>query len=811
MTNYLMFQEQGDFLETASEKGKSAPAYARLTSVLFWIAVVGIIGVTIYFRAPLLGFNGFYEPDGYFHYSILRAAVNNGFTIPQIDPLSGWPPVCNNYTCGPAVPHHEPLGLYWVTLLPYLFLQFAGVSYYTVMRLVPMLFGIFEVIGVYFLARYWSRDKFFGLLAMLFVALNMGNSARTSALIYRGDSFVPAFLILALILTVQIFRETEKKRKLAYALGAAVSLSLCNLVWNGAAFATAIYVFSLVMMLVLGFTFEKKKILHDSGYMIIALFVWFPIVALFKSLQWIVSVEAFTGLNFFLLFVPLAAGWYLVDHVENKRVEQMSYTNTPLKRLLVSLGVIFAVLLAIYLIIPSFVDEIFVTSGFLVTNAFSSTIQELQAPNYNFLFASFNFQNFTNPMSIVILIATYFSGLNLLFWFVLLILCVPYLFMHVEGEGEGFLEGSPRLKLGFNEQVLILISYFAITAYLQMNAIRFNSLLSIPMSIFSAFTIYWLILLLKRFRSKPVFKIVFYASFVLLALLMVFVVQTDLGYISGLAPADQINQQFLHALSWLKNNSATNSVVLTLWPDGSLVEGVANRTSVTDSVGSQYAYKANPYAAWLYNASPDPAFLLSKINGKPDYLLVRTTWMQETGGIFTESGINVTPSRFGFNPFTSLNERVNGTTQAYQFFGSGLEEDTVISNSSKGQTIASYLKFGAGIQPFGYVAFYNVVTGEWSIIKQTAFNVTNNQTFLIAFSSVPAPNLFVNITGAYMLNTDLANSNMIKLLFHCSNTLCLWNNKAAALQLVYVNTDTKIFRVFYNQSNPAVAAVNYPR
>ena len=783
-------------------------SYAKeYSGALFLIAALIIILATVFFRVPLLSFPGFYEPDGYFHYSTIRAAVNNNFSIPQINPLSGWPPSCNNYSCGPAVPHHEPFGLYWTVLIPYFFLQVAGVSYYDIMRLIPVLFAVLEVIGVYFLARYWSRSRFLGLLAMLLVALNMGNAARTSALIFRGDSFVTLFAIAAMIATIAVFRAENRRRKAAYAVLAGVLLSLCNLVWNGAAFVTAIYFFAIMLILILGFAFEKRKLVGDTGYVLLSLLVWFALVALYRSLMWIVSIQTFTGFNFFLLLLPAALGWFFALYVMDKMHGKLPHVGTPARKIALGIGIVVAIFLLVYILIPSSVNDIFVTAGFDITNAFSSTIQELQPPTYTFLFASFNFQNFTTPMNIIMVIDTFFSGLHLFWWFVLLALFVPYFFMQIDDPESGFLGGTARWHFEFNEANLFLISYFALTAYLQMNAIRFNSLVSIPMSIFSAFTIYWLITFLKRYR------LAYYASFVLLALLIIFVVQTDLGYITGLAPADQINTQFLQALSWMKNNTPSNSVVLTLWPDGSVVEGVANRTSVTDSVGSQYAYKANPFAAWLYNSSPDPGFLLANISGAPNYLLVRQAWMVETGGIFTESGINVSGNNFGYNPFTSLNEKVNKTTQLYQFFGRGLEEDTVISNGSAGHTIASYLKFNQGIQPFGYVAFYNVVNGNWSVIKQTAFNVTNNQTFLISYSPVPAPNLYVNITDAYMLGTGIANSNMAKFLYQCNTYACLWNNNVAALRLVYINYDTKIFQILYNESNSTVAAAisRFPR
>lgn len=773
---------------------------------LFLLAVIAIVLIAVFFRSPMLSFYGFYEPDGYFHYAVIRAAVSNGFSIPQSLGISGWPPSCNSYTCGTPTPHHEGLGLYWVTLVPYFFLRFVGISYYDIMRVIPVIFGILDVLIVYFLARNWNRGKAFGLLVMLLVALNMGNAARTSALIYRGDSFVTPFLLAALVATIAIFKAENNRKRLIYTGLAALSLALCNLVWDGAPFATAVYIFAFVLILIFGFSFERKRMLRSSGYMLLALFAWYLLVEVFKALEWIVNVQTFTGSSFFLLFVPMAAGWYLIDRFGDSQIKHHVYFSTTMRRFCISIGIIIAAFAVIYAIVPSFVESIFVTNSFLISNAFSSTIQELQAPSYQFLFASFNFQNFTNPMSIIMIIATFVPGFTLLFWFIIMALFIPYLFMQIEDKEHGLTGGRAVWRFEFSETTLILISYFAITAYLQMNAIRFNSLLSIPISIFSAYTLYWLVLYLKRFR------LAYYASFVLVFLLIAFVVQTDLGYISGLAPADQINPQFIQALAWMKNNTATNSVVLTLWPDGSVVEGVANRTSVTDSVGSQYAYKGNAFAAWLYNSSPDPGFLLRNITGKPDYLLVRQAWLLETAGIFTESGINITSNAYGYNPFTSVNEHVNSTAQVYQFFGNGYEEDTVITNNStSGRSIASYLKFSNGIQPFGYIGFYNVITGNWSVIKQTAFNVTNNQTFLISYSPIPSPNLYVNITGAYMLSTALADSNMAKFLFYCDSLACQWDNGAASLQLVYINQDTKIFRIVYNESNATVAAANFPR
>jgi asparagine N-glycosylation enzyme membrane subunit Stt3 len=905
--------------EHKSEHHQQMSETEKRNLILFLAAVVIVIAIAVSFRLPMLSNYGFYEPDGYFHFSVVRQAVLSNFEIPQYMILSGWP-------LSARYPHHEPFGLYWTTLVPYFFLRFAGISYYNIMRVVPVLFGVLDVLAAYLLVRYLSKDKFFGLLVMLLIALNMGNAARTSALIYRGDSFVTVYLLLALTATLACFKSEERNRKIIYAVAAAIFLSLCNLVWTGAAFATAVYIFAFLAIIIFAFTFDKKTMVRDSSYMLLALFIWFWIVQLFVSFKWVVNAATFTGYtDFFMLFIPMVVGWYLVHYFTNKRPAHMWFADTPQKRFAISVSLPVIALLLIYFVLPNLFDYIFISSVGVSSGNFTSTIQEQQFPNYAFLYASFNYQNFTNPLSLIIILSTYYNNLVVLFWILLLAVSGIYLFMHTEHSAEGVMKGHARFKFEFNEATLVLISYFAITAYLQMVAIRYNSLISVPVSIFSAYTIYWVLLYLKDRKpaygtqyaliltacfvlyftvfinllaasgwsvpwyqlllslavSVPIAVIVadmlyqlfavsqksamlssvvffcvaiavsqysvaqnglavqfgtllaiapgvglflamkryseskldHYMGYALVAFLIIIILQTDTNYITGLSPADQINHNFVNALAWLKNNSATNSVVLSLWPDGSVVEGVANRTSVTDSVGSQLSYKADPFAAWLYSSSPDPGFLLSNLSGMPDYLLVRSTWMTETGGIFTESGINVSSSNYGYNPFTSISEHVNASEQVYQFFGGGLEEDTVISNSSGKQTVASFLRLSTGIQPFAYIDFYNVVNGQYSIIKQTAFNSTNNQTFLIAYSTVPASGLYVNISGAYMLNTALAESNMVKFLFQCGSQACAWNNNVAALQLVYVNPDTKIFQILYNESNNTVkaATIAYPR
>ncbi len=824
----------------------------------------------------MLRYFGFYEPDGYYHFSVVRSAVLHGFTIPHYLSTSGWPS---------DTPVSEPFGLYWVTLAPYALLQFFGVSYYIIMRLVPVLFGIFDVIGAYFLSRYLSKDKLFGLLVMLFVAVNMGNAARTSALIYRGDSFVTAFLIVTLIFAIEIFRTEDRRRKIAFALASGLFLGLCNLVWDGGSFATAIYVFAFTLMVLLGFTFDRKKLISDSKYLLGALFVFYLFAQLFFYTGNIIAEPTFAGSYFFLMFAAMIVGWLaasaLVGEGPLKLPESYSrhisrFVDTPYKRFAIAIAFTLAAVAVIYFVIPGFVYNIFVSNGFETNGStFWGTVQELQPPTPSFIFASFSLQTYLSPMDLLVLASTYAPALVDAFWVLSLLAFLPYFFMRVY-DSRGFNSGSARFVFDFDAGLLVLVSFFALTAYLQMHAIRFNSLLSVPLSIFSAYTVYWAVTFFKNHDVKGAFGgglfgnrgalgmaaililmasafaavalsysvdimnlqpylagVALYADGALYTVLMVTLVLAylvasrlvkDRGtlyffsivlvaafallliyiasqYIVGLYPADNINPLFINALAWMRNNTPGNSVVLTLWPDGSVVEGVANLTSVTDSVGSQNASKGEPFAAWLFNSSPDPQFLTSSINGKPDYLVVRSTWLLETSGIYTESNFTAPPSAYGYNQFTGLDERVNSTARVFRFYTGNLTEVTELQKANGTQSVSSYLVINNNtVSPLAYVYFYNENNGNFSIVKQTEFSRTNNESFLIVYSSVPSPSIYVNITNAYLLSPGLAASNMAKFLFLCGPNACAWDNGLASLQTVYVNPDTKIFRIIYNGS-----------
>ena len=860
---------------------KEALESRRVQFLVFLVITIAIIYLTIIYRTTMLGDAGFYEPDGFYHFSVIRAAVNNNFIVPHVLHISGYP--------SPTVVL-EPEGLYWVTLFPYFFLQFFGISYYDVMRLVPVLFGIFDVIGAYLLARMITKDKLFGILSMLFVALSMGDAARTSALIYRGDGFVTIFLIIALIFAALIMKEPSEekhrhkiskiqfdKKKMAYAILSAVFLSLSNYVWNGAAFATAVYMVMLMLVIFVSFIFDKKDLLEDSKYLVASFILWYILVNIYIAFGFFVH-QTFTGLNTISLIVLAVIGWFIAKYLSDNASKYKSFVGSPVTRTIITVLVFLVALAIIYFVDNQFIYEIFVGNGFIITSNFAATIQELQPPTQAFLYASFGNVLFITPMTIIMYLGTAATTVSrAAIWIIMMVLMLPYLFMQVFDSG-GYMKGKAKAVFGINPGMLILMAYFAVTAYLQINAIRFNSLISVPLAIFAAYTVYWL-LSFVRSSSKTQFKYImafleillitglilsavnsidmysYISTFGLIPTIALFLVLTFaypaylyyetnhhdkheihakyatlavgsvllisfiivLMYVGGiyannLSQADNVNPQFLSAMTWLKANSPANATVLTLWPDGSVVEGWANRTSITDSVGSQNASKADPFAAWLFNSSSDPQFLSSKINGKPEYFVARYTWMVETQGIYIESNLTTNASLYGSVLLDQFAENFNSTTELFQLSNpQGIDVVMSIPRNNSITDFKAYILYKTlqtgqeEISPFSTVVLYNQDNANFSVVKPTYFNQTSGNMLVLMYSNVPRQGYPVNITGAYILSSYLADTNLAKFLFLCSSYSCAWNNRNVSMQLIYANPDTKIFKILYNtNSTPAI-------
>lgn len=778
------------------------------------LAAVAVI-FCIQFRTTMLSTYGFYEPDGYYYFTAMRAIINNGFKFPPLLAISGYPQ---------HAPIAEAHGIYWLTLIPYILLSPFNISYYTIMRLMPVAFALLDMLAAWLLSRYLSRDKLFGAFVLFFVALSMGNAARTSALIYRGDSFVTFFLAIALVLLIETLRQEDARKKAVLAVATSIALLGCNLVWNGASFADATFISAFFVIAAFAFVFRKEKLFESSKYMLLSIIIWYILVNASRAAGFIPG-QQLTGPEFIPIFAVMVAFWAILLYLPQVLPDAS-------RKLEYRIGVVVAIILIGIILFavlePSAVYSIFVGNGFIAApGSFASTTQELQPPTCEFLYTSFGINMFTSLPDLAMELSS-LSGLQCgtaagsfySLWTVaygalgiilLLITFIPYLFMQVY-DSSGFFGGKPKIMFSIEAPMLVIMTYFIITAYLEMHAIRFNSLLSIPLAIVSAYTLYWIILMANG--TKLFYPNGRYVALLAMAIIVAYIFYQlyyfAAVYSSTLSPADSINPQFISALMWLKANSPPSSVVLTLWPDGSVVEGVANRTSVMDSVGSENGSKATPFAAWLFNSSPDPSFLTSSIAGSPNYLLVRSPWMIETQGIYTEANIGTNSSVYGYASLISFSEQsLNSTTKAIvmsptpgQTYPSAVLK---LSYSNPNGTLASLFGYLQESQiqtsPFSRVVLSDFTNNNVTVVDQGGINQTNGETLFVQYSQVPRQNLFLNITTAYVFGPAISQSNLVKTLFLCGSNYCAWDNNKASLQIVYANSDTKIFKIIYNSTS----------
>ena len=98
------------------------------------------------------------------------------------------------------------------------------------------------------------------------------------------------------------------------------------------------------------------------------------------------------------------------------------------------------------------------------------------------------------------------------------------------------------------------------------------------------------------------------------------------------------NPQFFNAITWLKNSTPRNSTVLTVWSEGSVVEGFGNRTSYTDSVDTgQNATKIYAFSRFLFTNEYNFSYL-SEVS--PNYLLLRSYFLGSAQPLEVEGGLS---------------------------------------------------------------------------------------------------------------------------------------------------------------------------
>ena len=767
----------------------------RYRLYILGIAVLAILVTGIYLRTTMLHFQGFFEPDGFYHYAVMMQAVHNGFAIPLTNRLSGYPT---------HFPVTEPDGLYYVTLVPYYFLRFFGLSVYGIERGVPVVFGLLDIIATYFIVKRIVNNKYLAVLAMALVAASGGDIARTAALVYRGDGFITIFLLIALLFVFEALRieKANDRKKYYYMIAAVVVLGIGTVVWNGAPFIIVVYMLSMLLLVVYGFIKANKQLLRDAAIMSALLIVAYIIQHLWMYAYFIRGNQAFSSWHFFLFYLPITIGAALAYYIVEKRNSNAMLTllaGNAKSRLYVIVIVALVLIAALSTVFYSYFLRIAGGGGLVIAHgSLGKSIQELTPPTFGFLWASFNLELFLAPFTLLFYILFNYAYVSSTF---------STAFIPVVGMLIGLLLFAAialyRKRIftekHSDEYFIIILAYFAATMYLQANAVRFNSLVAVPIAILSAISIY----AIGRFiydRKAMLYdglKAVNLYYLLIIIVVVLIVYYTYLGS-SAFAQADGIDQYFLNATVWMRNNTPANATFLTIWPDGSVIEGWGNRTSLTDSVGGQNGPLIASFARFLFNDSPDSQYLYSV--GKPDYILARPYWFQLSGGIAEEGSVNT--SGYGLEIMNALQPVYNSTTNTdyYQFLSNAIKSLLIVHIAANGtKSIGAYIGApgGTSYDPINRVLFYDEQSGAYAFS-----NISNKYVNYTLFVPYMPTSSGVSISTGILLGPKLLDSNFFKLVMLCTDgASCPYDNSNVTLTPVYVNPDARIYKVTYLNAN----------
>ncbi len=783
----------------------------------FVAAFVAVLVLAVFLRAGMLQYQGLFEPDGFYYYSMVMQTVSNHLVVPAYGVLSGFP-VHN--------PRGEEPGMEYLAVLPGIVLQYFGIGYLTIMRLMPVLFGVLYVILAYFFARYLSKSKLLGLLAMFFVAVSSGNIARTAALVYRGDSFIALPLMVALLFMLKALE--GGKHRLAYVILSSVALSTGLLIWTGSPFIIAVYMMALLMLIGYGFITARKELVETNVLVAFGLLLTYLLEHLYVYLGNVYPGYSLYRTEFLALYVGIllvaVAAMYLV-----KYRHRFAMLNSAQGRITIVIVLALVATAIAFFPVTTYVWHVVegtATTTNTAANPVGATTQELQAPSLQFLFASFNFQLYLAPLGVLLFLL---------------------LAKRFDGKGKDHYKIS-EMELSLNSGFIVAFAYLFVTGFMQTLAIRYNAIVSIPIAIFAAYFVYILWMIAKNWTvegrmyvlpivvavsiallyavytsiypaaisfSVPllaaggiinlviIILIIAYGFYALakgsmkmryvyigiIAVLLLFNLYNTYVASTSASQADGINQQFLDAMTWMKNNTPINSTVVAVWPDGSVVEAWANRTSLADSVGGEQSGPIIGFSQFLFNTTSDTQYLYSI--DKPDYLVARSFWYQELGGLAVE-GLVQNASQYGFVALGTMQVTHNGTAQFYSFGSSTYRAMLVLKSESNGTAVNGFIGSvnNNNYAQVKHVMFYNQLNYNYSIVESNATN-TIDYTLLILYTNR-------TITGAVILGADLPASNLFKFTFLCNYAECPYGNGNTTMRAVYMNGDTRIFKISYN-------------
>jgi len=552
------------------------------------LALAVIVLLALVLRLASLQYAGvFYESDVFYYFSILSQA--HGLALPALSAFDLMPPA-------------ESLGLYAGPLA----LHLIGLPMYWAVALAAPLAGTAIVLLTYLFAEEVSEDRRLALLSAFLIAASPAMMTKTMALTFRGDSFVLIPTLLSLILLCRLYKADRRSRK-AYLLAVAAGVSAASAfaVWSGGGFAVAAFMFTILFLSALALPQSERS---SSRLFLMA------VAAESSALALLVFIASGLTQAHSPYLIPLMLALVILGAVLGVADAVLPKAH---KRSQSALIICFTGLLLIALPLST------INTSLLQNGAISEML----------------------PPSITYFIASY--GL------LLISPAIAFLF-YADAPLALFLAGGFAVLVADQDKqhgigAFALLSLLIITMALNISAIRYNMLASVPVAIFAA----WTMLLLwdkakahgllqeggpnaptvmlpdgtPQYNTSGMLPKFLIAAVITAYLFMAF------AYVALWRPANNINDNYTAALSYIRNSTPPNSTILTAWTDGSEVEGFGQRYSYADSVAGGGG--SNITDTWLLSSNSS----LSAFVPRPDYIMVRRYYINESIGFCEQYNI----------------------------------------------------------------------------------------------------------------------------------------------------------------------------
>lgn len=226
----------------------------KRAQIAFCIAFLLIILLGVLFRLHNIKNFGFFEYDIYFYFGVAQHTLANHLIIPTPLPHSGFP-IKNDFS--------EKPGLIYILLSAYLVakLFLPTITLYTIVRLIPLLFGIFGMLEAYILAYSMTKDRNISILSMLIMAILPAAVIRTQATEYRGETYAPIILgaIFISILGYQKAKSVFSYKFLLSLIFGAVLLFIALVSWIGSYYILAVFGFLTIIAISFKITSSKLR------------------------------------------------------------------------------------------------------------------------------------------------------------------------------------------------------------------------------------------------------------------------------------------------------------------------------------------------------------------------------------------------------------------------------------------------------------------------------------------------------------------------------------------------------------------------